>query len=126
AEATNYETAMRNISFALTTEQFRKRTKTVTRRNGWKHLKQSDDHMGCVKCMGLKKGERVEKHGAIRVVSARREPLRRMLDDPGYGHAECHREGFPDMTPAEFVDFYCRANRCTPDEEVTRIEFAYH
>lgn len=116
---------MRNISFSLTTQQFRDRTKTVTRRNGWRNLSTGDDLMACVKCMGLKKGEKVEGLGAIRVTSVRREPLRRMLDDVEYGHVECHREGFPDMTPREFVDFYCQANRCTPDEEVTRIEFAY-
>lgn len=116
---------MRNISFSLTAPQFRARTKTVTRRNGWRKLRDGDDLMGIVKGMGLKKGEKVERLGPIRVVSARREPLRRMLDDYEYGRAETDREGFPHMTPEQFVSFYCKHNRITPDDDVTRIEFTY-
>ena len=29
------------------------------------------------------------------------------------------------MTQEQFVDFYCKHNRITPDDDVTRIEFAY-
>lgn len=116
---------MRNISFSHTTAQFRDRTKTVTRRKRWLSLQAGDQLMGCVKCMGLRQGETVQKLGPIQVVSAQREPLRRMLDDPEYGRAECVREGYPEMTPDTFVDTYCEAFRCTPDEDVTRIEYVY-
>jgi len=44
----------RNISFALTTKQIRNRSKTVTRRLGWLHIKKGDVLNACVKCMGLK------------------------------------------------------------------------
>lgn len=44
----------RNISFALTTPQFRARTKWVTRRLGWLFLKPGDTLMGVEKGMGLK------------------------------------------------------------------------
>ena len=56
----------RNMSFALTTEQFLNRTKTVTRRKGWRFLKPGDVVMGCKKCMGLKPGEQLERLGLIR------------------------------------------------------------
>lgn len=58
----------RNISFALTTEQIRNRTKTVTRRLGWKNLKVGQVLNACVKCMGLKPGEQIQRLGQIRVV----------------------------------------------------------
>lgn len=67
----------RNISFALTTEQFRNRTKTVTRRAGWKFLKAGDILNGCVKCMGLRPGEKIERLGQIRVVDVRRADIER-------------------------------------------------
>ena len=76
--------------------------------------------------MGLRKGERVKRLAVLRVVNVRREPMRRMTDDVAYGTAECAREGFPEMTPAEFVAFFCASHRgCTPETEITRIEFEY-
>jgi len=114
----------RNISFALTTAQFRDGSKDVTRRLAWKDLKAGDILCAVEKGMGLKKGETVKKLGLIRVVSARREPLRKMLDATCYGRNEVRREGFPAMTPEEFVEFFCRSHAgCTPDSDVTRIEF---
>ena len=120
---------MRNISFALTTEQFKARTKTVTRRLGWATLGPGDELMGCRKCMGLKPGEKIERLGKIRVVSVRREPLKAMTDDLDYGFAECDREGFGDHStlrwPSAFVEFFCSTHACKPDEIVTRIEYEY-
>jgi hypothetical protein len=118
---------MRNISFALTTPQILAATKHITRRLGWLTLKPGDLLRPVRKCMGLKKGEKPEVlRGPICVVSIRREPLRAMTDDLNYGQAECKREGFPDMTPAEFVTMFCKSHKgCTPDTEVTRIAFAY-
>jgi hypothetical protein len=68
--------------------------------------------------MGLKRGESARKLARIRVVSVRREPL--------FEACESHepaREGFPHMTGAEFVEFFCASQRCDPMAEVTRIEF---
>ena len=59
----------RNMSFMLTTEQIRNRTKTVTRRLGWQFLKTGDVLNACVKCQGLKPGETVERLCQIRVTS---------------------------------------------------------
>ena len=49
-----------------------------------------------------------------------------MLDDLKYGRDEVRREGFPEMTPAEFVAFFCASHSgCFPDRPLTRLEFAY-
>ncbi len=62
----------RNMSFSMTTAQFRARTKTVTRRLGWWNLKPGDVIMGVEKAMGLKKGEKVKRLGRIRIVRCSR------------------------------------------------------
>lgn len=112
---------MRNMSFMLTTEQVRNRTKTVTRRVGWKFAKVGDIVQPVVKGQGLKKGEQVETIGGpIRFVSVRREPLWNITMD------ECVREGFPTMEPTEFCEFFASTHRMRgPGEDVTRIEFEY-
>ena len=115
----------RNISFFITKQQFKDRTKDVTRRLGWKFLKSGDLLMGCEKCQGLKPGKKLVRLGLIRVLSARREPLDVLLVDDEYGQDECVREGFPDYTPREFVDMFCREMKCEQNEDLTRIEFEY-
>lgn len=45
----------RNMSFAMTTDQIREQSKTVTRRFGWWFLKSGDVVCGVEKAMGLKK-----------------------------------------------------------------------
>jgi hypothetical protein len=119
---------MKNISFALTTAQIRDGTKTVTRRMGWEKLRPGELLLPVFKCMGLKAGEKVQAlREPITLTNVRREPLRRMLGEPDYGATECVAEGFPEMTPAEFVQMFCRSHRgCTPDTVVTRIEFGYY
>lgn len=121
---------MRNISFAMTTEQVRARRKTVTRRLGWKNLMPGETLCAVVKSQGLKKGEKVEKIGPIRVVDVRRQFLDRLIHgDPIYGLQECAKEGFdlshPMGTPEGFVKEFCSHNGCKPDDWVTRIEFEY-
>ncbi len=116
----------RNISFALTTEQIRNRTKTVTRRVGWKFLKTGDVLNACVKCMGLRAGEQIQRLGKIRVVNVRQELLARMAALAGdYGKTEARREGFPEMTGEEFVMMFCKHMGGSPSQTVTRIEFEY-
>lgn len=120
---------MRNISFAMTTAQILAKTKSVTRRVGWRSLKPGDFLCAIKKGMGLRKGEHIERLAIIHVVRVCREPLRRMLDDPAYGRAECILEGFGDDqdrgTPEGFVEFFLAGHDCTVDEPITRIEFDY-
>lgn len=115
---------MRLISFALTTAQFRARTKTVTRRLGWADLKPGDLLMGCEKVMG-RNGAPLVRLGAIVVISARREPLNMMLLAEQYGQRECVKEGFPEMNEYQFVTMFSEKMGCPQNEEVTRIEFRY-
>lgn len=113
---------MRHMSFALTTAQVRQRTKTVTRRLGWKNLQVGTLVQPVVKAQGLKKGERVQTLGApIRILAVTREPLGSILGRPG----DVRREGFPAMSGVEFVNMFCDHNGCEPDDEITRIEFEY-
>lgn len=121
---------MRNISFMLTTDQIRARSKTVTRRTGWAKLVPGQLLRGVEKGMGLKAGEKVKELAVIRVVSVRPEPLSAMTDDLDYGFAECEKEGFGDhhtlRWPTQFVEFFCNSHRgCTPQTVVNRIEFEY-
>lgn len=117
---------MRNISFALTTRQILEQSKTVTRRTGWAFLRPGEILQAIEKGQGLKKGEHVRRLGAIQILDVRRERPRRMYDDPEYGALEVVAEGFPDFTPAQFVELLCLANNITPDTMITRIEFTYH
>src|SRR5690349_15214956 len=101
---------MKNMSFSLTTAQMRARTKTVTRRLGWHHLKPGDLVCAVVKGMGLKRGEKVERIGVIRVLSVRLESLHAMRVSPLYGRAEAIREGFPEMEGSDFVKMFTEHN----------------
>jgi hypothetical protein len=120
----------RNISFAFTTPQFIARTKTVTRRMGWRKAVAGQELCGVKKGMGLRPGEKVERLGMIRLVSVTSEQLRRLTDDIEYGFAETTREGFPPghpyHLPSEFVAFFCGSHKgCTPDSLVTRLEYEF-
>lgn len=110
---------MKNISFFLTQRQFKDKSKTVTRRLGWKDVKKGDLLQGCVKCQGLKPGEQIEKLGVIEVVDARIEPLDAITPE------DVIKEGFPGMTPSEFVEMFVDHMDCFGHSPVTRIEFKY-
>lgn len=111
---------MRNMSFHLTQDQILAQTKTVTRRNGWDFLKVGTCLQPVRKCQGLKKGEKVVMLGyAIEVIKITKEPLCQITQD------DVILEGFPEMTPKQFIEMYCKANKCKPETMVTRIEFHY-
>lgn len=114
-----------NMSFALTSEQYKNKTKTVTRRNGWKHIKIGVPMNGVNKCMGFRKGEKPVIFGQHIPISSHWEPLRRVIDEPEYGKQEMILEGFPDWEPKQFVEMYCNHNKCTPETLVNRIEFEH-
>lgn len=109
----------RLMSVALTEDAVRERRKTVTRRLGWQFLNVGDTLTLCRKVMGRKPDEPLVRICDVEVVSVRRETLRTI------GFAEPELEGFPGMTPGEFVDFFCRAMKCFPYTEVTRIQWRY-
>jgi hypothetical protein len=109
----------RNMSFALTTAQVENRTKDVTRRLNWRNLRPGDRFWACVKCQGLKKGEKVQRIALLECVSNTRVPLDSITAD------DVRREGFPEMTPAEFVAMFCKHMLVGPSDPVNRIVFKY-
>lgn len=126
---------MKNISFHLTTAQIRqsienvraglKPVKDVTRRLGWKDAKVGDRLQACVKCQGLKPGERLEKLCVIEVTSVKQEPLLRLIQFKRYGFTEVRREGFSGLSTREFVAMFCKHMGCERNQTVTRLEFSY-
>ena len=110
---------MRNISMSMTLEQFRNRTKTVTRRMGFKNLKIGDRLNAIEKGMGLKKGEKVNSLGVIKVTNVTREKLSEITD------ADIKREGFAKMQRSDFIRLLCKTYNITPETEITRIEYEY-
>ena len=114
---------MRNMSFAMTTEQIQAESKTVTRRFGWAFLNPGDRTRPVRKAMGLKRGEKIESllppGRCIEAVSTRWEPLNEITK------ADCILEGFPDMEPAEFVAMIVKHYGCQADKLINRIEFKF-
>jgi hypothetical protein len=109
----------RLMSVALTAPQVIARQKTVTRRLGWQFLRPGDRLTLCRKVQGRKPGEPLVRLAEVEVLDVRRERLDAIT--PG----EATREGFPHLTDREFVAFFCQAMRCTPETEVTRVEWVY-
>jgi hypothetical protein len=112
---------MQRMSFFLTRRQYLDGSKTETRRLGYRQLARGSTVMAVEKMQGLRKGAKQVELGAFRVVSVRRERLDAITK------RGVTREGFPGMTPAEFVAMFCKAHgkRCTPSTIVTVIVFAH-
>lgn len=130
---------MRNISFSATIEKFRTRQKHCTRRLNWLDLKPGDHLMGCEKVQGIKKGGLV-RMGAIEILEVNREPLTDIIQYPcrvipekmqkdytlsAYLLSETTLEGFPELTPWQFVKMFQDMNGCELETEITRILFDY-
>ncbi|MEW2484144.1 hypothetical protein AB0876_31620 [Mycobacterium sp. NPDC049093] len=110
----------RLMSVALTTDAVRRRQKSVTRRVGWQMLRPGDQLTLCPKVRGRRPGEQLDRIVTVDVVSVRREPLNTISP------ADVTAEGFPDMTPAQFIDFFCSTHRgVSANSQITRIEWAY-
>lgn len=122
---------MRNISFSLTTHQVRHGFETgeilkdVTRRLGWANARIGEHLCACEKCMGLGPGGQLVRLGVIQLVHVGLQRLDAMLSDPAYGREEVRREGFPELTPEQFVAMFCKHMRCFPSDIITRLEFRY-
>ncbi len=109
----------RSMSFMLTTRQILAETKTETRRLGWSDLQPGELFWAVEKCMGLKKGS---KHNVLKLLRCRKN-IREELES--IDASAVRREGFPGMTPADFVDMFCKHNGCDPTALVSVISFGY-
>lgn len=113
----------RLMSVNLTEQAVRDRTKTVTRRLGWKFLKPGDRLTLCRKVQGRHRSdgtiEPLVRLAEVEVVAAYAVRLSPILPE------EVAREGFPDWTPRQFVEFFCQHMKCSDLAVVTRIEWRY-
>ncbi|WP_433527745.1 hypothetical protein ACQPZ2_44200 (plasmid) [Nocardia pseudovaccinii] len=110
----------RLMSVSLTEDAVRDRSKTVTRRMGWLQLAPGTRLTLCRKVMGRKRGEPLVRIVDVEVASVRREQLDTITPE------EVRAEGFPQMSPAEFVAFFCGSHKgCTPSSTITRIRWRY-
>lgn len=117
------------MSVALTEAAVRDRSKTVTRRLGWRFLKPGDRLTLCRKVQGRKPGEPLDRIAEVEVVDVRRERLIDMTND------DVPREGVPrsefvyfvnGQTPAiSWAGWYADRMGISPYDEVTRIEWRY-
>jgi hypothetical protein len=117
----------RLMSVALTEDAVAQRIKTVTRRAGWSSLTPGTPLTLVRKAMGrshaLPDGSRyvdpLVRLAEVRVVSVRREPLNWITPE------DVTAEGFPDWTPADFIEFFTQHMGGPPTREVNRIEWKY-
>ena len=110
---------MRRMSFSLTEPQLLNGSKTETRRVGWSNLKPGDKVLAVRKAMGLKKGEKQVVLGTIMVLS--NDPVRL----GGITLDQCVSEGFPEMSPPQFVAMFCKHMGVRPTDTVHRIRFTF-
>lgn len=78
----------RLMAVSLTEQQVRARTKTVTRRAGWRMLRPGDRLTLCKKVMGRRRGEPLDRIAMVEVISVRREPLGAIAEQ-----CAAHRQG---------------------------------
>jgi hypothetical protein len=115
---------MRNMSFAYTTRQCRARTKTMTRRLGWRSLKPGDLVQQVEKAQGLALGEHPVPIHVIQITHTRWEPLKAIT------WHDVILEGFPYdcvMDTERFIKMFCILNApgCHRNTLVNRIVFRY-
>lgn len=113
------------------------RTKTVTRRLGWRFLRVGDRLTLCRKVQGRRNGEPLVRLAEVEIVSVRREPLVAMTD------ADVAREGVPIVdrwggqrfdevyldtdlpTATSWISWFAGEMGVRPYDDVTRIEWRY-
>ena len=108
---------MRIMSFHETTNQIRGRSKDVTRRLGWAVLWPGEKVQAVDQSPRLGKG--YEVLAIIEIIGVRTERLSRITQE------DVVREGYPELTPEDFIEMFCMFAACKPDQIVQRIEFKY-
>ena len=117
----------RLMSCSATEQAVVDRTKTVTRRLGWRFLEPGDQLTLCRKVMGRKRAdgtvEPLVRLAEVTVESVVFEPLWMIA----WRADDVAREGVPDVeTPTAFIEFYSAAFSCNHETVITRIEWSYN
>jgi len=107
------------MSFFMTVQQVKDRTKTQTRRYGWSNLKVGDILWAVEKAMGLKKGEKINRLGKIQITGVRQEALNRVTDN------DLTKEGFSKMSKQDFIALITRRYGSAPSDPINVIDFEY-
>lgn len=117
------------MSVALTEAAVRGRSKTVTRRLGWRFLKAGDRLTLCRKVQGRRAGEPLVRLAEVEVVDVRRE---RLIDMPTADVAleAVPREHFVYLVDGQppaisWVGWFADQMGISPYDDVTRIEWRY-
>lgn len=110
----------RLMSAKLTAQQVWAQEKRVTRRDGWQMLSAGELLTLCEQVRGRRPEEPLQRITDVKVTSVWRERLDAITG------VDVVAEGFPDMTTAQFVDFFCSSHPgITPTSDVTRIAWDY-
>lgn len=108
------------MAVSLTEDAVVTRTKTVTRRVGWRHVRVGDTLTLCRKVMGRKKGEPIVRLAEVEIVAIHTEMLGMITE------RDVIDEGLDPMTVSEFIDFFCATHKgATPSTPVTVIRWKY-
>ena len=123
------------MSVALTEQAVVERRKTVTRRLGWHHATAGMRLTLCRKVMGRKRPdgsvEPLVRLAEVEIVDVRRERIWDITDedivreavDPALFDEHYTETGQP--TERAWIDWFCDAMDCRPDDYITRIEWRY-
>jgi hypothetical protein len=114
---------MKVISMSMATNAFIDGTKSVTRRAGWKRARVGQRLRVVEQGQGLRKGERMKTLGYIELTNVRSERLSCLTDNTEYGTQELILEGFPNLTPEQFIGILCEHSHIGPNTVVKRLEF---
>jgi hypothetical protein len=112
------ENPMRLVSFSHTIEQIRNRTKTMTRRRGFRWATPGMIVQAIDRSPRL--GQGYEKLAVIEFTEVRRGRLDSITPE------DVRDEGFPGMSPEEFTRMFCETFACpSSSESVTVLRFRY-
>jgi hypothetical protein len=106
------------MSVAETTDQVLDRSKIETRRLGWKFVKPGD--VLTLVDRNPRTGKPWQRLADVEVLRVTLYSTLCFIDQ-----ASVIDEGFPDLTPEQFVEFFCRTFKCEPRQEVTVIRWRY-
>jgi len=107
------------MSVSHTEQQVEDRSKSMTRRLGWKMVRVGDHLTLCRKVMGRKPGEPLVRITEVEITAIREERLWEI------SHEDVIAEGFPDWSTDQFIEFFCRQFKVQEWVVVTVLEWRY-